>query len=223
MDWFDFFYNELKKDSIRTLVKKVQHFYETSTCYPEHSNIVNAFKLTPLDKVKVVIVGQDPYHEEGQAQGIAFSVPENAKIPPSFNNIFKEYQSDLNYPYPSSGDLTRWARNGVLLINSVLTVEKGKANSHNIKEYEVLFNDLISFISKSKEHVVFILWGDKAYKAKEFIDENKHLIIHSPHPSPLSSYRGFFSSHPFSRANEYLKLKGEEEVDFRLTSQETLF
>lgn len=216
MNWFSFFFNELHKNDIRNLVFKINDRYSNNTIYPKHENILKAFLNTPFDKIKVVIVGQDPYHEEGQAQGLSFSVPKGTKLPPSLRNIFKEYVSDLNYDFPNNGDLSKWSSDGVLLINSILTVEKGKPLSHNFAEYKTLFYDTIKCISNYRSNVVFILWGSEAYKCEKYIDKSKNCIIKSAHPSPLSSYRGFFGSCPFSKTNEYLIKNHISPVNWKL-------
>ena len=218
MDWFDFFYNELKKDSIRTLVKKVQHFYETSTCYPEHSNIFNAFKLTPLDKVKVVIVGQDPYHGENQAHGLAFSVQPNVAIPPSLLNIYKELQSDIGCFIPNNGYLIPWSDQGVLLLNTALTVRAHEANSHKGIGWETFTDRIIELLSERTDPVIFVLWGANARKKTSLIDTSKHYILEAPHPSPLSARRGFFGCKHFSKINEILIELGKRPIDWQINN-----
>ena len=163
-----------------------------------------------------MILGQDPYHGEGQAQGLAFSVPKGISFPPSLRNIFQEYNNDLGYEIPSSGDLTKWAQEGVFLLNAVLTVRAGEAHSHKDKGWEIFTDTVIRLISDKKEHVVFILWGKPAQDKSKLIDESKHLILKAPHPSPLSSYRGFFGSKPFSKTNAYLSDHGIDEIDWKL-------
>ncbi len=214
--WNEFFLSELHKKEIRDLIRKVQKDYKEDIVYPPHNLILNAFKKTSYNDVKVVIVGQDPYHNPKQGMGLSFSVNKDVKLPPSLINIFKEYQDDLNYPSPSSGDLTSWANNGVLLINSILTVKENRPLSCAYKEYEILFNDIIRFLNARKKKMVFILWGGPASKCEKFIDSSYHLVLKAPHPSPLSSYRGFFSSKPFSKANAFLKANNLEEVDWKL-------
>ncbi len=184
--------------------------------YPTDTNIFNAFNTTPLDKVEVVIIGQDPYHGPGQAHGLAFSVQEGVKTPPSLLNIFKEYSDDLGFLSPTSGDLTKWAQEGVFLINTVLTVRKGEANSHKGRGWESFIDAVIQTISEKREHVVFILWGRPAQMKEKLIDESRHLILRAPHPSPLSSYRGFFGSRPFTKANAYLTTNGIRPIDWQL-------
>ena len=183
--------------------------------FPAKENIFRALELTPLEKVKVVILGQDPYHGEGQAQGLAFSVPTDQKLPPSLRNIFKELADDLGGEAPESGDLSSWASQGVLLLNTVLTVQSGKAGSHHGKGWEEFTDSILSLVNQKKENVVFILWGAPAQKKAKLIDQDRHLILSSPHPSPLSSYRGFFGSRPFSKTNAYLRSKGIAEIDWK--------
>ncbi len=200
-------------ENIRSFLKTE---YATHTIYPNMYDIFNCFKLTNYDDIKVVILGQDPYHEIGQAQGISFSVPDGVKIPPSLKNIYKELNSDLNIPIPNSGDLTKWAKRGVLLLNTVLTVREGQANSHKNCGWQWFTNQVIKKISDKETPVVFILWGGNARSKKAIIDVNKHFIIESAHPSPLSAYNGFFGSKPFSKANEFLKRNNLGEIDWSL-------
>ncbi len=172
--------------------------------YPKGEEYFAALNKVPFDKVRVVIVGQDPYHGIGQAHGLSFSVKDGVAFPPSLQNIFKELQNDLGVKAPKSGDLSDWANQGVLLLNSVLTVESGKAASHQGKGWEQFTDKIIHLLNDEKENLVFILWGAYAQKKASFVDRKKHLVIESPHPSPLSSYRGFFGSKPFSKTNQYL-------------------
>lgn len=185
--------------------------------YPEESKIFEAFNLTPFDKVKVVILGQDPYHGECQAHGLCFSVLRGVKHPPSLVNIFKELSSDLSVKQPEHGQLDYWAQQGVLLLNTVLTVEDGKAGSHHNKGWEKFTDKVIEVLNKEKDHLVFILWGSPAQKKAQKVSSEKHLILKSVHPSPLSVYRGFFGSKPFSQANAYLVKHGEAPIDWGLT------
>jgi uracil-DNA glycosylase len=187
------------------------------TIYPKGADIFAAFNLTPFEKVKVVILGQDPYHGPGQAHGLSFSVKKGTAFPPSLQNIFKELVTDIGCPMPKTGDLTPWAEQGVLLLNATLTVEKEKAGSHQNKGWEDFTNGVIKNLSENRSDLVFILWGSFAQKKSELIDSKKHLILKSPHPSPLSSYRGFFGSQPFSKTNAYLKSKGQKEINWDLT------
>jgi len=184
--------------------------------YPSGNNIFNAFNTTPLDKVKVVIIGQDPYHGVGQAHGLAFSVKDGGKFPPSLMNIFKEYVDDLDLPFPDSGDLTKWAKEGVLLLNTVLTVRANMAHSHKDHGWELFTDAVIKMISKKRENIVFILWGRPAQSKASLIDEHHHLVLRAPHPSPLSAYRGFFGSKPFTLVNEYLNRYSVAPIDWKL-------
>lgn len=182
------------------------------TIFPSAENVFKALQLVPLENVKVVILGQDPYHGLGQAHGLSFSVPASMKIPPSLQNIFKELESDLKIKPPANGDLSHWAQQGVLLLNSVLTVQQDLAASHQKKGWEHFTDKIISIINQNCAHVVFILWGSYAQKKAEFVDQGRHLVLKSAHPSPLSSYRGFFGSKPFSTANEWLRAKGINQI-----------
>lgn len=184
--------------------------------FPNKENTFKALELTPLENVKVVILGQDPYHGEGQANGLAFSVNKDIKIPPSLKNIYKELNTDLNIEIPTHGDLTHWAKQGVLLLNSVLTVEPGRPGSHANIGWERYTDQIIKQISTEKEHIVFILWGKYAESKKYLIDESKHLTIISTHPSPFSARKGFFGSKPFSRANAFLIEKGMDPIDWEI-------
>lgn len=184
--------------------------------FPRGEHIFNAFNSTPFDKVKVVILGQDPYHGEGQAHGLSFSVQQGTPVPPSLKNIFKELIDDIGCPYPKSGDLSAWAKDGVLLLNTLLTVRSGEPFSHKERGWERFTDQVIRILSERREHLVFILWGAPAGKKSILIDENKHLILKAPHPSPLSSHRGFFGSKPFSKANRYLTRFGIEPIEWKL-------
>lgn len=184
--------------------------------YPADSEYFAAFNLTPLQNVKVVIVGQDPYHGPGQAHGLSFSVQRGVRIPPSLKNIFKELKLDLNIEAPKNGDLTLWAEQGVLLLNSVLTVEDGLAASHQKKGWEQFTDRVIHLLNEERENIVYILWGASAQKKASFVDRKKNLVLESVHPSPLSSHRGFFGSKPFSKANKYLVAQGLEPIDWSL-------
>jgi uracil-DNA glycosylase len=202
--WKEQLTSEFEKPYFANLVQFVKHEYATQTIYPKGSLIFNAFTKTPFDRVKVVILGQDPYHEPGQAHGLCFSVNEGIPLPPSLQNIYKELQDDLGTAPPSSGNLERWAEQGVLLLNATLTVQMHRAGSHQNKGWEEFTDAVIHKIADEKEHIVFILWGSYAQKKGAFINSGKHLVIQSAHPSPLSAYRGFFGSKPFSKTNEYL-------------------
>lgn len=184
--------------------------------YPPENKRFEAFRLTPFSKVKVVILGQDPYHGVGQAHGLAFSVPKDIKQPPSLKNIFKACNFDLNTPIPKHGNLEQWAKQGVLLLNTVLSVEKDKPNSHANKNWEVFTNSIISNLSEEKENLVFLLWGKSAHNKKNLIDSNKHLILESSHPSPLSAYRGFLTCKHFSKTNTYLQKHLRHKINWGL-------
>ncbi|MBY0516961.1 MAG: uracil-DNA glycosylase [Bacteriovoracaceae bacterium] len=189
---------------------------EGQTIYPETQDIFNALNMTPFDQVKVVILGQDPYHGAGQAHGLSFSVKAGVKLPPSLKNIFKELQEDVAISPPLNGDLTKWAQQGVLLLNNVLTVRDGKPGSHHGKGWEEFTDLIIKELNAKRENLVFILWGAPAQKKAASVDESKHLLLKCVHPSPLSSYRGFFGSKPFSKTNAYLESKKIKPIDWRL-------
>lgn len=201
--------------------KKIRQFllqeYKTHTVYPDMYDLYNCFRFTPFEKVKVVLLGQDPYHGEGQAHGLCFSVQKGIPNPPSLENIFKELQSDIGCPKPACGDLTKWANEGVLLLNTSLSVRAHQANSHSKCGWAWFTDSVIKLISDQKENVVFILWGGNARSKKSLIDEKKHCIIESVHPSPLSAYNGFFGSKPFSKTNDYLQSKGIPPIEWVLT------
>lgn len=202
--WREVLQTEFDKEYFENLVDFVRNAYKTTLVYPKGNKIFNAFNLCSFKGTKVVIIGQDPYHEEGQAHGLCFSVPKDINIPPSLVNIYKEIENDLGVKPSNSGDLTRWAQQGVLLLNSTLTVEAHKAGSHQNKGWEVFTDEVIKILSEKKEHLVFLLWGAFAIKKSSLIDKTKHLVLSSPHPSPLSAYRGFFGNKHFSKTNEYL-------------------
>ena len=205
--WRELLSDELEKPYIKELEEFLEEERKHSLIYPVEENIFNAFNLTSFKNLKVVIIGQDPYHGASQAHGLAFSVLDDTPFPPSLRNIFTEYATNLNLPIPQKGDLTQWAKEGVFLINTALTVRAGMANSHKNRGWERFIQRVIELINEKKENVVFILWGADAQKKASFLDEKKHLILKAPHPSPLSSYRGFFGSKPFSKTNEYLTCK----------------
>lgn len=186
--------------------------YATREVYPPAAKIFAAFDACPFDKVKVVILGQDPYHGPGQANGLCFSVNPGVRMPPSLVNIFKEVSADTGAPMPADGDLSRWARQGVLLLNATLTVEANRAGSHQGQGWEQFTDEVISRLSRDRDHLVFILWGSYAIRKSALIDPTRHLVLTSPHPSPLSAHRGFFGNHHFSRANAYLAASGETPV-----------
>ncbi|WP_017187147.1 uracil-DNA glycosylase [Alkalibacillus haloalkaliphilus] len=211
-DWNEVLTEQFKQPYFKSLIKYVKERYEHETVYPPYSEMFNAFNQTPFSETKVVIVGQDPYHGEGQANGLSFSVHKDQALPPSLKNIFKELESDYGC-YPEHGDLTHWANQGVLLLNTSLTVKEGEANAHHSLRWDEFTKSVIQIVSKEKNHVVFVLWGKQAYKNKAIIDE-RHTIVHAPHPSPLSAYRGFFGSKPFSQVNEALNEHGQEPVNW---------
>ncbi|MCK4737556.1 MAG: uracil-DNA glycosylase [Sulfurimonas sp.] len=221
-NWHTFLENELQKEYFIKLQTYIESEYKTKTIFPKYENIFRAFNLISPQEVKVVIIGQDPYHGINQANGLAFSVCNECKIPPSLKNIFKELGDDIGCNTPINGNLTQWAESGVLLINSVLSVIESKPNSHKNIGWEIFTDSVIHQLSLKYDNLVFILWGSPSQKKESLIDGNKHLILKAPHPSPLSSYRGFFGSKPFSKANRYLKAKGKKEIDWCLTSQKTL-
>lgn len=206
--WHKALAEQWKMPYFKTLTDFVRAQYATTTVYPPASKIFAAFDACPFDKVKVVILGQDPYHGPGQANGLCFSVNPGVPYPPSLINIFKEVSSDTGAAAPSDGDLSRWARQGVFMLNSVLTVEQGRAASHASRGWETLTDAAIAALSANREHLVFLLWGSYAINKGKLIDRSKHLVLTSVHPSPLSAHRGFFGNRHFSRANEYLQAHG---------------
>ncbi|MGJ0289598.1 uracil-DNA glycosylase [Aliarcobacter cryaerophilus] len=213
MTWEDIIDLEKQKDYYKSLEEEINKRYETTTVFPEKKNIFKAFFLTKLENLKVVILGQDPYHGFGQAQGLAFSTPANIKNPPSMQNILKEIQSDLGKKsICEDGDLTPWAKQGVLLLNTILTVEEAKPKSHHNLGWEVFTDNIIKYISDNCEDTIFILWGSPAISKTKLIDTKKHHILTAPHPSPLSSYRGFFGCKHFSQTNNILKSLNQEAI-----------
>jgi uracil-DNA glycosylase len=215
--WNSFFTEELSKSYWELLSIFIESERASFEIYPPHNETFAAFNATPLHKVKVVIVGQDPYHQPGQAHGLSFSVNNNVALPPSLRNIFTELQSDVNvdrFQHPAKGNLTSWAEQGVLLLNTTCTVRRGEAGSHSGKGWEKFTTAALRVVAETHDHVVFILWGKHAQALKGDLDisGHKHTFIESPHPSPLSAYRGFFGSHPFSRANEALQQHGQEPI-----------
>lgn len=210
--WQEVLAPEFEKDYFIRLTDFVRQEYQTTTVYPSGKLIFNAFNLCPYNKVKVVIIGQDPYHGPGQAHGLCFSVNDGVPFPPSLQNIFKEIHDDLGTPIPATGNLTRWAEQGVLMLNATLTVRAHQAGSHQRKGWEEFTDAAIRALAEKREHLVFILWGSYAQKKGAFIDRNKHLVLTSVHPSPLSAYNGFFGNRHFSRANEYLIQHGETPI-----------
>ena len=212
--WQEVLQTEFDKPYFENLVGFVKQEYASNTIFPPAGQIFNAFNTCPFNNVKVVILGQDPYHGPGQAHGLCFSVNDGIPFPPSLQNIFKEITSDLGIPAPKTGNLTRWAEQGVLLLNATLTVRASQAGSHQGKGWEEFTDAVIKTISEKAENVVFILWGSYAIKKKSLINASKHCILTAPHPSPLSSYRGFFGSKHFSQTNTYLTSKGKTPIEW---------
>ncbi len=211
--WLVHLKSEFEKEYMKNLKSFLQQEYSKGKIiYPSKENYFKAFQLTPFEKVKVVILGQDPYHGPGQAHGLSFSVPAGVALPPSLQNIFKELQADLGFTKPSSGNLEEWAKQGVFLLNSVLTVEGGQAASHQKKGWELFTDVVIQKLSEHRENLVFLLWGSYAQKKAAFVDRKKHYVLESVHPSPLSAHRGFFGTKPFSKINNYLKENQVSEI-----------
>ena len=196
----------------QTLTEFVREEYAKGPCYPPGREIFNAFNLCPFDKVKVVIIGQDPYHGPGQAEGLCFSVKEGVKMPPSLVNIFREVQDDTGSPLPANGSLRRWAEQGVMLLNATLTVRAHQAASHQKHGWEEFTDAVIRCLAEERDHLVFILWGSSAQQKGRVIDRERHLVLSSAHPSPLSAYHGFFGNHHFTRCNDYLVRHGEQPI-----------
>lgn len=211
-DWAKLLETEFQKDYFIQLQTFVDEEYSRGICYPVKNEIFNSLRQTSFGQLKVVILGQDPYHGKGQANGLAFSVNDWVQLPPSLTNIFKELKSDLGIEKPNSGNLERWAKQGVLLLNTVLTVREGEADSHKGKGWEQFTDAIISLVSTKKTNVVFLLWGNKAQTKQPLIDTSKHTVLISGHPSPLSAYRGFFGCSHFSKTNEILKRNGLSEI-----------
>lgn len=212
--WKEKLNEEFSKPYFLQLAEFVRNEYSTQSVYPPAREIFHAFDCCDFDQVKVVIIGQDPYHGPGQANGLCFSVRSDVKMPPSLVNIFKEIQSDLGKPFPPNGDLERWAKQGVLLLNATLTVRASSPGSHQNKGWETFTDAVIREISGKRSNIVFLLWGSYAQKKGEIIDRSKHLVLASPHPSPFSADRGFFGNKHFSKTNEYLRSKGLGEIDW---------
>lgn len=213
-DWKEKLADEFDKPYFESLADFVKAEYKKKKIFPQGNEIFNAFEKCPFDKVKVVILGQDPYHGPGQAHGLSFSVREGVPFPPSLLNIFKELKNDLNMSMPSHGNLERWAKQGVLMLNATLTVEAHKAGSHQNKGWEEFTDAVIRKLAEEKEGLVFMLWGAYARKKAAFISEKKHLKLHAPHPSPLSAHRGFLGCGHFSKTNTYLKENGKGEIEW---------
>ena len=210
--WAEALAAEFHKDYYRELYKFIRQEYASKTIYPPSDKIFTALHLTPLESVRVVILGQDPYHEPGQAMGMSFSVPEGVEIPPSLKNIYKEIHEDIGERIPESGDLTRWARQGVLLLNAVLTVRAHQANSHKGKGWEQFTDAIIRAVEGQDRPIVFLLWGRNARDKKELIRNPEHLVLEAAHPSPLSAYNGFFGCRHFSKCNKFLEAHGVEGI-----------
>ena len=212
--WKELLKDEFEKPYFTELTNFVKSEYATQKIYPPGRLIFNAFEKCPFNKVKVVILGQDPYHEPGQAHGLCFSVPDEVGFPPSLQNIFKEIKNDLDIPIPRSGNLERWAEQGVFLLNATLTVRAQLAGSHQKKGWETFTDKVIQLLAESGDHLVFVLWGAYAQRKGELINSSKHLVLKSVHPSPLSAHRGFFGNHQFSKVNEYLFANGKKPINW---------
>lgn len=219
--WKDLLAQEAEQPYYKLLETFLERQYNEATVYPEKENIFNALQLTDYNDVKVVILGQDPYHGPNQAHGLSFSVEKGQKLPPSLKNMMKELQQDIGCEIPEHGDLTSWAKQGVLLLNTVLTVQAGKANSHKGQGWEQLTNAIIEHLAKREQPIVFLLWGKPAQSKRILIERisSNHIILQSPHPSPLSAHRGFFGSRPYSKANEALLSLGQQPIDWCLTKK----
>ena len=215
-DWLEALKDEFKKDYYKQLFEKVNEEYRTRLIFPPANDIFNAFHLTPLKDVKVVILGQDPYHGNNQAHGLCFSLKPEVEIPPSLVNIYKELHDDLGCTIPDHGYLVKWAKQGVLMLNTVLTVRAHQANSHRGIGWEEFTDAAIRVLNTQDRPIVFILWGRPAQMKKAMLNNPKHLILEAPHPSPLSSYRGFFGSRPFSKTNQFLEANGVEPIDWQI-------
>lgn len=214
--WDIYLKDEFNKDYFKNILKQVEKEYKEKTCYPPKNEIFNAFRYTTYENLKVVIIGQDPYHGVNQAEGLSFSVKNTVSRPPSLQNIFKELESDLGIKIPINNSLIPWAKEGVLLLNAVLTVEEKKPASHQMIGWEIFTDEVIRIINKKESPVVFILWGNFARNKKKLITNPNHFIIESPHPSPFSAYNGFFGSKPFSKTNNYLISKGIKPINWQI-------
>lgn len=215
-DWLEYLKSEFGKDYYKELYTKVKEEYSATRIFPDSGDVFNAFHLTPLSDVKVVILGQDPYHNVGQAHGLCFSVKPGVDIPPSLVNIYKELQSDLGLQIPNNGYLVKWAQQGVLMLNTVLTVRAHQANSHRGIGWEQFTDAVIRILDEQDKPIVFLLWGSPAQKKKMMLHNPKHLILEAPHPSPLSAYRGFFGCKHFSKTNEFLTANGCTPIDWQI-------
>jgi uracil-DNA glycosylase len=223
-DWRTFLKEELDSDNLQAIISALQTEMNTYTIFPKNNELFNAFNITALENLKVVILGQDPYHGKEQAHGLSFSVPNGVKTPPSLRNIFKELQADLNIPISNNGNLSPWAKQGVLLLNATLTVREKEAGSHQKLGWENFTDRIIDKISENKEGIIFLLWGAFAQKKSILIDVKKHHILTAAHPSPFSAYRGFFGCKHFSKTNEILIKNNQQPIDWRLCSEPlTLF
>tara|TARA_B100000519_G_C14055013_1_gene349330 strand:- start:13 stop:693 length:681 start_codon:yes stop_codon:yes gene_type:complete len=214
--WHILMKEEFEKPYFKTLKRFIRFEYKQRVIYPKGKDIFNAFNSTPVNRVKCVIIGQDPYHGKGQAHGLCFSVNPGVKIPPSLKNIYKEIENDLGVSMPRNGFLQQWADQGVLMLNNVLTVREGKPNSHKSSGWEIFTGKVIENLSRSVEGIVFILWGNSAQQKEALIEPDKHLILKAPHPSPLSAYSGYFGCKHFSEANTYLMSRNKEKIDWTL-------
>lgn len=221
-DWKELLKDEFNKDYFKVLEAFLEQEYSLKTIYPPKEDIFNALNLSSYKDTKVVIIGQDPYHEPNQAHGLAFSVKEGTKLPPSLNNIYKEISSDLGLYMGQNGDLTSWGEQGVLLLNNVLTVEKGKADSHKKKGWEIFTDKIISLLNEKSSPIVFIFWGNNAKSKKELVTNPIHLVLDGPHPSPLSAYHGFFGCRHFSKCNEFLIKNGLKPIDWKINDKNGL-
>lgn len=219
-EWLDALGGEFHKEYYRNLYRFIVEEYRTHVVFPPSEDIFNAFHLTPLSQVKAVILGQDPYHNDGQAHGLCFSVQPQVEIPPSLVNIYKELGSDLGCRIPSHGCLTKWAEQGVLLLNTVLTVRAHQAFSHQGQGWEQFTDEVIRVLNRQDRPIVFLLWGSPAQKKASMLTNPKHLVLKAPHPSPLSAYRGFFGCRHFSKTNEFLRANGEREIDWQIEEPE---
>lgn len=215
-DWLEVIGDEFKKNYYRELYKFIKNEYNNYIIYPNADDIFNAFHFTPLSKVKVVILGQDPYHNVGQAHGLCFSVKPDVDIPPSLVNIYQELQEDLGCKIPNNGYLEKWAKQGILMLNTVLTVRAHQAGSHQGRGWETFTDAVIEAVNSQDRPIVFILWGKPAQMKKKMLNNPKHMILEAPHPSPLSAFRGFFGSKPFSQTNEFLQQNGLEPIDWQI-------
>ena len=219
-EWDEILSNEFQKDYYKSIRAFLKSEYFTRTIFPPMHDIFNALKYTSYNETKVVILGQDPYHEIGQAHGLSFSVKKGVKIPPSLVNIYKELNTDIGMKIPNHGELTSWAKQGVLLLNATLTVREGMANSHKDIGWAIFTDEVIKKLNESPNPIVFVLWGANARSKKKYITNKNHLIIESAHPSPLSAYNGFFGSRPFSRANEFLRAHGLSEINWNSVNED---